>query len=201
MKDILAKYIPEAAVDYCFDLIVHWRVHLQIVNDRKTKHGDYRKEADGKHRITVNGGKNKYRFLMTLVHEIAHLTAFEKYGRRIKPHGLEWKHEFRTLMLPVLNTSVFPSDLLQLLARHLRNPSASDGTDVTLTIAFKQYDPQTEYEYLFTLPYNSFFQTPDGRVFRKVGLIQKLIECTEVHTGRRFKFRPNAEVKQITHEK
>jgi len=35
--------------------------------------------------------KIKYRFFNSLVHEIAHLVAFEENGRKIKPHGLEWK--------------------------------------------------------------------------------------------------------------
>ena len=45
---------------------------------------------------------NPYRFLMTLVHEVAHLVAFQKYGRAIKPHGKEWKFTFQTLMLPFI---------------------------------------------------------------------------------------------------
>ena len=76
------------------NLIKANHVHLKIVNERQTRHGDYRKDAQGYHLITVNANLNKYRFLMTLIHEIAHLVAFEKYGRYIKPHGNEWKHYF-----------------------------------------------------------------------------------------------------------
>lgn len=87
MRGILTKYLPERAVGPCFDLIQQHGVHLKIVNERVTRHGDYRRMPDGRHRITVNASLNKYRFLITLVHEIAHLVAFEKYGRGIKPHG------------------------------------------------------------------------------------------------------------------
>jgi hypothetical protein len=61
-----------------FELIVVNRVHLKIVNERQTRHGDYRKGLNGKHEITVNSNLNKYKFLMTLIHEISHLVAFEK---------------------------------------------------------------------------------------------------------------------------
>jgi len=81
--------LPERAVPSCLELIQVNNVHLKIVNERVTRHGDYRRTAEGQHQITINATLNKYRFLITFVHEIAHLVAFEKYGRRIKPHGEE----------------------------------------------------------------------------------------------------------------
>src|SRR5690606_23237564 len=92
MNETLSRYLPQQAVKPVFDLIVMHQVHLKIVNQRSTRHGDYRQAHTGKHEITVNGSLNKYRFLMTLIHEISHLIAFEKFGRAIKPHGQEWKH-------------------------------------------------------------------------------------------------------------
>ena len=81
MNNTLQKYLPERAVDLVFELIKTNNVHLKIVNQRQTKHGDYRRMSNGTHVITVNNSLNKYAFLITLVHEIAHLVAFEKYGR------------------------------------------------------------------------------------------------------------------------
>ncbi|PKP15392.1 MAG: sprT domain-containing protein, partial [Bacteroidetes bacterium HGW-Bacteroidetes-23] len=81
MSEVLLKYLPEHAVESVFELIKTNSVHLKIVNERVTRHGDYRRHPSGKHHITVNANLNKYRFLITLVHEIAHLAAFEKYGR------------------------------------------------------------------------------------------------------------------------
>ena len=101
MKSILEKYLPKAAVDRVFTLIQIYHVHLKIVNERQTRHGDYRRHPDGFHQITVNANLNKYRFLMTLIHEIAHLVAFEKYGRNILPHGTEWKITFQHFSLPI----------------------------------------------------------------------------------------------------
>ena len=54
MSETLARYIPEHAVKPVFELIVANQVHLKIVNERQTRHGDYRKRLNGKHEITVN---------------------------------------------------------------------------------------------------------------------------------------------------
>ena len=108
MKNVLATYLPENAVDAVFELIKAYHIHFKIVNGRVTRHGDYRKNPDGSHQITVNATLNKYRFLITTIHEIAHLVAFQKYGRFIKPHGLEWKHTFKLLMVPFIYSVFLP---------------------------------------------------------------------------------------------
>ena len=140
MNETLLKYLPENAVQPCLELIKVNEVNLKIVNQRVTRHGDYRLLPDGSHQITVNATSNKYRFLITLVHEIGHLVAFEKYGRRIKPHGIEWKQTFQYLMLPFIRPEIFPSSLLPVLAKHFRNPKASSTTDSALSMALKAYD-------------------------------------------------------------
>lgn len=195
MKDVLARYLPDHAVEPLFELIRLYGVHLKIVNDRVTRHGDYHRDSSGYHRITVNASLNKYRFLITLVHEIAHLAAFEKFGRAIKPHGDEWKLTFQKLMVPFIRPEIFPGHLLPLLARHFRNPKASSDTDATLSLALKQFDEGSENKnYVFEVPYGSFFRIHNGKVFKKGAQRVKRFECQEVSTGRMFLFNPNAEV-------
>ena len=195
--EILFKYIPEHSVDAVFELIKVNQVHLKIVNERLTRHGDYRKGLSGKHVITVNTSLNKYRFLITLIHEIAHLVAFEKYGRNIKPHGDEWKLSFQRLMVPFIRPEIFPSQLLPLLARHFRNPKASSDTDATLALALKQFDPENDKNYIFEIPYGTFFRIHNGKIFKKVALRLKRYECLEISSGRTYLFNPNAEVELL----
>ncbi|AZQ57327.1 sprT domain-containing protein [Maribacter sp. MJ134] len=198
MDNVLMKYLPERAVPSCMELIRVNNVHLKIVNERVTRHGDYRRTADGQHQITVNATLNKYRFLITLVHEIAHLVAFEKFGRRIKPHGLEWKKTFQHLMLPFIRPEIFPSMLLPLLASHFRNPKASSSTDARLSIALKTYDAQqSEKSYVFELPLGSIFRMYNGKLFKKGNRRVKRYECIEVESGKMYLFQPNAEVELI----
>ena len=197
MQDTLAKYLPERAVDPVFQLIQAHQVHLKIVNHRRTRHGDYRRRPDGSHDITVNASLNKYRFLMTLVHEIAHLVAFEQYGRQIKPHGVEWKRTFQRLMLPFLRPEIFPQKLLPLLARHFKNPKASSDTDAQLSVALKQFDRPNDKTYIFELPLGSVFRTDNGKVFQRGNKRVKRYECIELHSGRTYLFQPNAEVELL----
>lgn len=197
MNETLAKYLPEYAVKPAFDLIVANQVHLKIVNERQTRHGDYRRGHTGKHEITVNSSLNKYRFLMTLIHEIAHLVAFEKFGRNIKPHGDEWKFTFQRLMVPFIRPEIFPGQLLPLLARHFKNPTASSDTDTTLSLALKQYDKENDKNYVFEIPYGSVFRIKNGKIFKKLAVRTKRFECIEISSGRTYLFNPNAEVELL----
>ena len=198
MSDVLKKYLPEHAVHHCFELIKANHVHLKIVNERQTRHGDYRKDAQGYHLITVNASLNKYRFLITLIHEIAHLVAFEKYGRLIKPHGEEWKLTFQRLMVPFIRPEIFPNQLLPILAKHFRNPKASSDTDAKLAIALKLFDQkETDKNYIFEIPMGSHFRIHNGKIFKKIALRVKRYECLEISSGRLYLFQPNAEVELL----
>lgn len=198
MSEVLLKYLPEHAVEPVFELIKTNSVHLKIVNERQTRHGDYRKHPTGKHQITVNANLNKYRFLITLVHEIAHLAAFEKYGRYIKPHGNEWKITFQRLMVPFIRPEIFPNSVLPLVANHFRNPTASSDTDARLAFALKQFDERKpDIHFVHEVPSGSLFRIKNGKVFQKKGLRVKRYECLEVQTGKLYLFNANAEVEII----
>ncbi|WP_010520225.1 SprT-like domain-containing protein [Aquimarina agarivorans] len=197
MKSILKKYLPERAVDPVFELIKVNNVYLKIVNQRQTKHGDYRKLPSGEHVITINNTLNKYRFLVTLVHEIAHLVAFTKYGRLIKPHGKEWKYTFQQLMLPFIRPEVFPTAILPVVANHFRNPKASSDTDAQFSIALKQFDENDDSKcYVYQLLPGAVFRFR-GRTFKVLSKKIKRYVCAEVGTGREFLFQPNAEVEKL----
>lgn len=195
MNEILEKYLPLQAVIPCMSLIQTHEVHLKIVNTRVTRHGDYRRNAQGKHAITINASLNPYRFLMTLIHEIAHLVAFENFGYHIKPHGFEWKQTFRDLMLPFIRPEVFPKDLLPYLARHFKNPKASTDTDAALSVAFSNYDQNSPQEnYIFELSEGTLFKIYNGKVFKKGPKRVKRYECIEISSGKTYLFQPNAKV-------
>ena len=134
---------------------------------------------------------------MTLIHEIAHLVAFEKYGGNIKPHGQEWKHTFQQLMVPYIRPEIYPNHLLPLLARHFRSPSATSDTDTTLALALKQYDIQNDKNYVFEIPYGSVFRIKNGKIFKKIAVRTKRFECLEISSGKLYLFNPNAEVELL----
>ncbi|MCE2612978.1 SprT-like domain-containing protein [Flavobacteriaceae bacterium D16] len=197
MKELLMHYIPDSAIDPCLELLGSHRVEVKVVNHRVSKHGDYRKTPSGYHQITVNSSLNPYRFLITLIHEIAHLKAFEMYGRRIKPHGIEWKQTFKDLMLPFLRPDIFPSELLPHLAKHFINPKASSAVDAKLSLALNRFDEKEERLYLLDLPQGSVFAIHNGRQFKKGQQRVKRFECAEMHSGRVYLFQPHTEVEYL----
>ena len=194
MPKTLEKYIPQASVASVFQLITTHNVYLKIVNERLTRHGDYRKMPNGQHQITVNSNLNTYRFLITLIHEIAHLIAFKKYGSMVKPHGNEWKHTFQQLMLPYISPEIFPNQLLPYLAIHFKNPKASSDTDAKLSLALKHYDAPNDKNYVFEIPLGGDFRLYNGKIFKRGKKLVKRYECLEIATGKIYLFNPNAEV-------
>ena len=197
MSKILGKYIPQASIASVFQLITAHNIHLKIVNERVTRHGDYRKMSNGNHQITVNSNLNNFHFLITLIHEIAHLIAIKKYGNSIKPHGIEWKRTFQQLMLPYLRPEIFPNNLLPFLAIHFKNPKASSDTDTNLSLALKEYDAPNDKNYVFEIPLGSRFRIYNGKIFKRGKRRVKRFECIEISTGKVYLFNPNAEVELL----
>ncbi|PWK17534.1 SprT-like domain-containing protein [Xanthomarina spongicola] len=197
MHNTLKPFVSEKALTQVLALLQHDNLTVKVKNERKTRHGDYKRLPNGKHQITINSSLNNYRFLITLIHEIAHFEAYNTFGRFIKPHGKEWKHTFQRLMLPFLNPEIFPIDLLPLLAKHFKNPKASSDTDTALSLALKQFDAPNDKTYVFEVPIGTTFKLYNGKVFKKGSTRTKRIECVEISTGKLYLFNPNAEVELL----
>ncbi|MDA9552826.1 SprT-like domain-containing protein [Flavobacteriaceae bacterium] len=197
MQELLKHYIPQKAIPLVLELLVNDNLEIKVKNERKTRHGDYRRLKNGKHQITVNSNLNHYRFLMTLIHEVAHFETYNTYGHYIKPHGVEWKRTFQHLMLPFLNPQIFPNHLLSILAKHFKNPKASSDTDLTLSLALKQFDEPSDQYFVFQVPEGGIFRLYNGRIFRKGIKRRKRFECIEVKSGKLYLFNANAEVELL----
>lgn len=197
MHSLLQTYIPEFAITKVLELLEHDSLVVKLKKERKTRHGDYRSLPNGKHQITINSNLNQYRFLITLIHEIAHFEAYKSYGRFIKPHGLEWKRTFQRLMLPFLHPNVFPKELLPLLASHFKNPKATSDTDAKLSFALKQFDEPNDKTFIFEVPFGGMFKLYNGKVFKMGSKRVKRFECIELKTGKVYLFNPNAEVELL----
>ena len=193
--EILKKYLPEEALGKVIELIERNPCHLKIVNKRSSKHGDFKRFNDGKVQITINNDLNPYRFLLTLIHEYAHLVTFREY-KMVRPHGVEWKRNFKLLMLPFLSPDIFPDDILKLLANYLINPKASSDGDINLSLAFRNYDRFSDKTLIFEIPDKSRFQYRN-RAFIKGKKRRTRYECIEILTHRKYIFHPHAEVELL----
>ncbi|GAA4280800.1 SprT-like domain-containing protein [Gaetbulibacter aestuarii] len=197
MTEHLTDYIPELALPRVRKLLEHDHLVVKIKKERKTRHGDYLALPNGRHQITINSNLNHYRFLITLLHEIAHFEAYQNYGRFIKPHGKEWKHTFQRIMLPFLNPEIFPDELLPLLAKHFKNPKATSDTDTALALALKKFDEPNNKTYIFEIPLGRHFRIYNGKIFKMGKKRVKRYECIEIKSGRIYLFNPNAEVELL----
>jgi len=176
-------------------LLEKYHFQLKIVNNRATKHGDFRKLANGNFVITINNNLNPFQFLVTLIHEIAHHVTYQKHGR-VRPHGKEWKFHFQQLMLPFLHPSIFPHEILQPLANYLKNPKASTDSDVKLSLALRQNKASKGKCFIFELPLDSSFLYKE-RIFKKGPKRRTRYECLEVDSKKVYLFNQNAEVTEI----
>lgn len=193
----IEPFVPPTSVTLLSKYLRQWEVNLVITRKRVTKHGDFRALHEGGHQITVNEMPNPYRFLITTLHEIAHLVAYKNFGRTIKPHGKEWKITYKKIMLPFLTPNIFPEALLEILQSHFRNPKASSDADFKLVMALNKFDPVNEKNYIFELERGEVFEIHNGRRFIRGKKRVKRYECREVDTLRIYLFSPHAQVIKI----
>ena len=194
-REILEKYIPVTSVDFVLSLLRKHPCHLKIVNNRKTKHGDFRKLKSGHYQITINKDLNRYGFLLTLIHEIAHLVTHQQ-NKKVKPHGVEWKKNFQHIMFPFVSPEIYPKEILPYLARYLQNPKASTDSDVHLSLALKKYDQANGLNYIFEVtPKDKFIH--NNCIFEMIKKRRTRFECIEVKTKKRYLFHHNAEVELL----
>lgn len=185
----LKRHIPEEAGVMVWGLIKEYNFSLTITNERITKNGDYRMPIGRteQHKISVNGTLNPNAFLVTLLHEIAHMYAFDKYGKRIKPHGIEWKKTFVSIAKPFLEKKIWPEDVTRVLIDYFRNPKASSAGDLNLTRVLRKYD-KTNDLYLEDVPSGTKFSvnSQKDRWFLKGSKRRTRFLCKELSTGREF---------------
>lgn len=191
----LEKYLPQGFSLLIAELFIPVPVKFKIVNPRNTKLGDYRPAHNGlPHRITINGNLNPYSFLITTIHEFAHLQAHVKYGRNIQPHGNEWKKTYRELLTPIIHSNLLPKDIEFALMNSLINTKASSCSDIGLSRILKNYDKQNDdYVLLEQLPINSKFNL-QGKFFIKGPLRRKRFICEEIQTKKKYLIYAIAEV-------
>jgi SprT protein len=203
-RAILDRYLPVNAGDLVLQLQDEWKFQLKITKNRTTKVGDYRSPRNGgPHRITVNHDLNPFAFLITLIHEIAHLVVFEDYGRSVDPHGREWRQKYRELLNPFLEQGIFPEDIKASVMHYFDRDV--NRTDLEINAVLRKYDMPNGLIPISELPDETMFKLNDGRLFirgnrirtryrclcltnRKTYLIPKLMEVYPVHYQYKLEF-------------
>ncbi|HKB45315.1 MAG TPA: SprT-like domain-containing protein, partial [Chitinophagaceae bacterium] len=176
-----------------------YKVHLTVAKERKSILGDYRHSTyHVNHRISVNGNLNSFSFLITLLHELAHLLTFEQYKNEVLAHGREWKMIYSQLLAQFLKNKIFPADIEKELLLSLKNPAASSCAEDGLLRVLRKHDARESYHRLVEeLSINAIFRTSDGRIFQRGEKLRKRFKCKEVKTGKIYLFSPVYEVEVV----
>lgn len=195
---ILKKHVPENAVHYCLDLWIAMPFHFKVSRKRNTKLGDYRFDRrNGSHSISVNHDLNHYSFLITYIHEVAHLLTRERYSRKTQAHGKEWKSTFKELMEPVMSDLIFPDEILRPLKKHLKNPKASTYADAHLVHSLRQYDEhEDDLVPLSTLDEGDLFEF-NNSTYKKIILRRTRVLCQHSANSRKYLISKMALVKDL----
>ncbi len=190
--------MPENAVHYCLDLWTAMPFHFKVTRKRNTKLGDYRFDRrNGSHSISVNHDLNHYSFLITYIHEVAHLLTRERYSRKTQPHGKEWKSIFMELMEPVMTDLIFPVEILKPLKKHLKNPKASSYADADLVHVLRQFDEhESDLVPLSTLDEGELFEF-NNSLYKKLSLRRTRVLCRHSVSSRKYLISKMALVKDL----
>lgn len=197
----LNAYLPAGAFEPVVQLINQYKVHLTVSKARKSVLGDYRHAGIGaNHKISVNGNLNQYEFLLTLLHELAHLLCFEQYRNRVEAHGKEWKNIFSILLVQFVKLDIFPADIQKSLKKTILNPAATANGETALLLVLRKYDTTQKEGHSFVahLAEGVLFESLQGRVFKRGKKRRIRIECVEVSTGHIYSFSALTEVKVIS---
>ena len=197
--EALRSYLPEGSFEHVVHYLVTYKVHLTLTRERRTILGNYQNRIHDKtHRISVNGTLNPYSFLITLLHELAHMLTFEKFGRRILPHGREWKNEYGLILSQFIPQKIFPPEIEKILMESLLSPGASTCADSHLTRALRKYDGKNEEWVLVEeLNQDAIFRIKDGRIFKKGMKVRTRYKCSEIPGGKVYLFSGVYEVNKL----
>jgi SprT protein len=202
-QEDLKSYLPEASISYILEWFSKNPVRLRIASNRSSKFGDYKYAKPGiPASISVNNNLNKYEFLLTLIHEMAHDVVFSavpvngrnghplKRKKSPKPHGPEWKESYHKLLKPLMNPFVFPEDILSPLLLSFSGNVSKVKANQSLELALKKYDTPDGREFIKDLPEGTVFYLPSGRAFLKQQRVRKRFRCKCLDNRRIYLFTP-----------
>ncbi len=190
-------HFPPKVAEYCFNLWHELAFDFVVSKKRDSKLGDFRFAPNKGFQITVNHNLNPYAFLVTYLHEVAHLVTYQKHKNSVNPHGQEWKVAFFELFEPILDEDLLPAELVGILQAYLINPVATSNGFTPLVEALKKYDPIDASALLL-------FNLEEGQAFRLKNLhLQKgklrrtRYICQDVQSGKLYLVAKNAQVQPI----
>ncbi|APD07849.1 hypothetical protein UJ101_02349 [Flavobacteriaceae bacterium UJ101] len=193
MEKQLTHFLPKGSDQLIKQWISDFPLRIIVTKPRKTKLGDYRYLPKSRgHQISLNNNLSLELFLLTLTHEIAHMHAFVKYGRKIQPHGKEWKYVFKNLIIQ--SFPFYSLEVQKALAEYAKNPKATLSSHPKLAKSLMKNREENFY-YLDDLNKGSLFIV-NQKILRKGNLRRTRYLCEEYQSNRKYLVSRAAQVKK-----
>jgi SprT protein len=196
---LLENFLPENTFGMVAPYFKNNTIHLTLTHERKTVLGDYRNPTKDfpYHQISININLNQYSFLITLLHELAHMLTYNHFKNSVSPHGKEWKTQFRHVLIPYIGKKIFPRDIEQALMAYMHNPAASTCSDSRLYKALYRYDERKPgHKLVDDIEVGQWFEC-DGRFFEKIEQMRTRCRCRELNSRKVYFFQGIIEVRHV----
>ena len=193
----LDPYLPQGTVNLVSGWLKGCSLTISVKRPRRSKLGDF-KSAQGQSpaAITINTDLGPHQFLVTLTHEIAHYLTWSRYGRRVAPHGPEWKKYFGLLLTELSDCPALTTSFRQALQCHGEGPKSASHYDQAFASAIAQADGN-EHLVLDDIAEGDAFTFRDRR-FVKLKANRTRCRCIEVQTGAEYRISKIAPVERMS---
>lgn len=197
VKAGLLDYLNEKQVEFITPYFLDYPMRLKIVHVKKTYWGLCRfpRKKDERFIITLVRSNMQGHFFLVFLHEIAHMLAHISYGEKISSsHGKEWGTIVRNLISQSIKAECFSPEETEILSACVRSyvPLTNAKLNVLEQKIIKIYKPGIVL--VGSLPKDAVFKLKNGTEMRFIKKLRKYYECVEVHSGKKYRVNPDAEV-------
>jgi N-glycosylase/DNA lyase len=195
----LVRYIGEAAAHFIDENTKGLTFHLKVTKERATKYGDYSTPINNKkQQITVNGNLDQFSFLLTLLHELAHLRVYEKHSYRIKPHGEQWKNEFANYLRLAIEHHLFPEEIAKPIRKYyISKLSFTHNSRVHVLNSILNFLKKEIPMRLQDIPLNSKAILSNGMMITKIEQKRTRCICKDHSNNKLYSIHKSIEVLEI----
>ncbi|MDL2308001.1 hypothetical protein LJC68_03010 [Bacteroidales bacterium OttesenSCG-928-B11] len=198
--EVIGAKFPLETIDFVYDIFSSCECSLKTSRPRISKKGDFRYDLRGGKIpvITINCDLCPHEFLLVYLHEVAHYNVSKKYNiQKVKAHGVEWKNEYLSLLIKLLETCQLPKDIEQAFVKHGQKVKSSSALDQDLEDVFQRYRTHNE-----TITHLNTLHVGDRFILRKEPFelnqfLRTRALCTNLRTNRRFYVQGTAPVIKI----
>ena len=193
---LLSERLPEGSDPLVSDWLERIPIKILITRPRSSKLGDFRpSQRNQAARISLNSDLHPVEFIITLAHELAHAENWNLNGRRVKPHGIEWKVSFRRLLLEVLDSNILESQFVEgIKACYFRRERIASSSCPKLRRLFDGDNEDAQKIRIEDIPLGSVFITTSGKSLIKGERIRTRYKCMELKSRRIYTVHPMAEI-------